>query len=125
MTDAIRRAAARRTETPNAVMTTLASPTQGNAAGLALWQVEMGAGGTGPDHVFDVEQIWTWLTGSATVSVDARPIDVRDGDTLVIPAGVPRRVSTEAGFTAIVAATAGARATTPGGAEPVLPAWIA
>ncbi|MFC7620752.1 cupin domain-containing protein [Microlunatus sp. GCM10028923] len=124
MTDAIRRADARRTETPNAVMITLASPTQGNS-GLALWQVEMEAGKTGPDHTFDVEQIWTWLSGSATVSVDARPIDVRDGDTLVIPAEVPRRVHTDAGFTAIVAAAAGARASTPGGGDPVLPPWIA
>lgn len=124
MTDAIRRADARRTETPNAVMTTLASPTQGNA-GFALWQVEMGAGKTGPDHAFDVEQIWTWLSGAATVAVESRPIDVREGDTLVIPAGVSRRVHTEAGFTAIVAAAAGARATTPGGTDPVLPAWIA
>ena len=34
----------RRTETPNATMTTLASPTLGSTAGLSMWQVEMAAG---------------------------------------------------------------------------------
>lgn len=124
MTDVIRSTEARRTETPNAVMTTLASPTQGNA-GMALWRVEMEAGKTGPDHAFDVEQVWTWLSGSATVSVASEPITVAEGDTLVIPAAVPRQVSTDDGFTAIVAAGAGAQATTPQGTDPVLPAWIA
>jgi hypothetical protein len=43
-----------------------------------------------------------------------------------MPAGVPRQVHADpdAGFTAVVAAQAGARASVPGG-EPVLPAWIA
>ena len=31
----------RRTETQNAVMTTLASPTQGDASVLSMWQVDM------------------------------------------------------------------------------------
>ncbi|GAB3762143.1 cupin domain-containing protein [Microlunatus parietis] len=124
MTDAISRADARRTETPNAVMTTLASPTQGTTS-LAVWRVEMKAGKTGPDHAFDAEQVWTWLSGAATVSVDARAIDVREGDTLVIPAGVWRQVHTDAGFTAVVAAAGGSRVTTKDGRDPFVPPWIA
>ena len=53
----VRAAQARRTETPNALMTTLASPSQGPTAGLSMWLVEMRAGQQGPAHVFDTEQI--------------------------------------------------------------------
>ena len=49
----IRCGEARRTETPNAVMTTLASPTLGGAR-QALWRVDMTGGQAGPLHAFDV-----------------------------------------------------------------------
>ena len=39
MIDVVRAADTRRTETPNATMTTLASPTLGASGGLSLWQV--------------------------------------------------------------------------------------
>ncbi|HTS99814.1 MAG TPA: cupin domain-containing protein [Streptosporangiaceae bacterium] len=121
----IRRAERRRTETPNAVMTTLASPSQGGA-GQALWRVDMRPGQAGPPHAFDAEQVWTVLDGGATVDLDGQPLAVGPGDTVVMPAGVPRRVTADpaAGLAAIVAAPAGARASTPGG-EKLVPAWIA
>ena len=37
-------AAMRRTETPNAVMTTLASPTQGPTGRISLWKIAMRPG---------------------------------------------------------------------------------
>ncbi|WP_433555581.1 cupin domain-containing protein [Pseudonocardia xinjiangensis] len=121
----IRHADSRRTTTPNAVVTTHASPTQGGSA-LAVWRVEMAAGAAGPQHSFDVEQVWTALDGAATVDLDGETLTVQVGDTVVMPVGVQRRVHADAtaGFTAVVAAPAGARATVPGG-DPVLPAWIA
>ncbi|MBN9103167.1 MULTISPECIES: cupin domain-containing protein [unclassified Pseudonocardia] len=120
----VRHADARRTATPNAVMTTLASPTQGGT-GLAVWQVRMDPGASGPPHRFDAEQVWTVLTGSARIELDGAEHAVGEGDTVVMPAGVPRRVHAgERPFTAVVAAPAGARATADG-ADPVLPAWIA
>ncbi|MFD4396036.1 cupin domain-containing protein [Kitasatospora sp. NPDC058478] len=133
----IRHADARRTETPNAVMTTYASPTQGSTT-LALWQVDMTAGKSGPLHAMDVEQIWTLLTGTATVTLPDGPVPLTAGDTLVLPADLARRITTADGFTAIVAGPSPAHAynpdaVTPEGAcglaprdaERLLPPWIA
>jgi quercetin dioxygenase-like cupin family protein len=118
---------ARRTETPNAVMTTLASPTLG-AAGRSLWRVDMRAAQAGPEHVFDVEQIWTAMSGRATVEVDGERIELAEGDTIVISPNATRRVVADdhgAGFSAIVTAAAGARASLPDGTDRGVPAWIA
>jgi quercetin dioxygenase-like cupin family protein len=121
----IRHADSRRTETPNAVMTTLASPEQGGAA-TAVWRVDMLPGQAGPLHGIDAEQVWTVLDGSATVELD--------GETLTV---APRRVATgdQAGFAAVVVAPAGMRAypldgttvsaacAVPSG-DKVIPAWV-
>ena len=133
----IRRAETRRTETPNAVMTTLASPTQGGA-GQAVWRVDMRPGQAGPLHAIDTEQVWTVLDGGATVELDGQAHTVGPGDTLILPADAPRRVSADpvAGFAAIAVAPAGTRAYTldgtrvaPGCAVPdgdkLIPAWVA
>ena len=118
-------AAARRTETPNAVMTTLASPTQGGAA-HALWRVDMAPGQAGPAHAFDVEQVWTVLGGGATLALRGAEHALAAGDTVVIPAAAERQVSAgPAGFAAIVTATPGARATLPDGTDRGVPPWIA
>jgi quercetin dioxygenase-like cupin family protein len=116
---------ARRTTTPNATMTTFASPTQGSAC-LAVWRVDMAPGAIGPEHSFDVEQVWTVLEGRADIELDGTRHVVTPGDTVAMPASVSRRVyaDPERGFSAVVAAPAGARASVAGG-EPVLPAWIA
>ena len=121
----ISHAETRRTETPNAVMTTLASPTQGGA-GQSVWRVDMRAGAAGPPHAFDTEQVWTVLEGGATIELGGETVAVAPGDTGVLPADVPRRVFADAGqgFTAIVAAPAGGCAATPDGTR-VVPAWIA
>ena len=133
----IRRAETRRTETPNAVMTTLASPTQGGA-GQAVWRVDMRPGQTGPLHAIDTEQVWTVLDGGATVELDGQALTLGPGDTIILPADAPRRVSADpvAGFAAIAVAPAGTRAYTldgtrvaPGCAVPdgdkLIPAWVA
>ncbi|MFJ2861516.1 cupin domain-containing protein [Kitasatospora sp. NPDC087314] len=133
----IRHTDARRIETPNAVMTTYASPTQGSTA-LAMWKVDMEAGKSGPLHAMDVEQIWTFVTGSATVELADGPVTVAAGDTLVLPADVARQITTADGFTAVVAGPSPAHvynpdAVTPPGAcglapkddERLLPPWIA
>ncbi|MET8676741.1 cupin domain-containing protein [Streptomyces sp. NPDC004647] len=120
-------------------MTTLASSTQGDTAGLAVWRVEMRAGQSGPAHAFDSEQVWTVLEGGATVELGGEPFGVATGDTVVMPADVRRRVISDArtGFTAIVATRAGARAHVEGAAgqgapacavadgDRLLPAWVA
>jgi quercetin dioxygenase-like cupin family protein len=107
----IRHADSRRTETPNAVMTTLASPTQGGA-GHSVWRVDMRPGQSGPLHAIDTEQVWTVLDGGTTVELNVRAHAVGPGDTMVMPADAPRRVSADpaAGFAAIVVAPPGTRA---------------
>ncbi|MEU9884775.1 cupin domain-containing protein [Sphaerisporangium sp. NPDC051011] len=132
----IRDAENRRTETPNAVMTTFASPTQGGA-GLSLWRVDMEPGQAGPPHAFDAELVWTVLAGTATVRLGDETFTITSGDTVIMPADVPRQVAAGTGLSVIAAAPAGARAYTiddavdvkPGCALPdgdkLLPAWIA
>ncbi|MBF6358355.1 cupin domain-containing protein [Nocardia higoensis] len=115
----------RRTETPGGVMTTLASPTQGGAS-AALWRVDVPPHTSGPVHEFDVEQIWTVLTGSLVVDLDGHSHDAAEGDTIVLPAGARRQISSgPEGYGAIVTAPAGARARTPQSDAPIVPAWIA
>ncbi|MFB8280590.1 cupin domain-containing protein [Nocardia colli] len=115
----------RRTETPGGVMTTLASPTQGGSS-LALWRVEVPADKAGPVHFIDTEQIWTLVAGRATIDLDGTKITAAEGDTVILPANVLRQVSTgDEGFTAIVTASAGAKAGVPGGDTLVVPPWIA
>jgi quercetin dioxygenase-like cupin family protein len=121
----IHRTQARRTETPNAVMTTLASPTVGGAE-RSLWRVDMAPGQSGPPHRFDAEQIWTALSGAATVEVADVSHAVEAGDTIVIPAHLPRRILADraAGFSAIVTAGPQARAAMADGTDRGIPAWI-
>jgi len=132
----IRHADSRRTETPNAVMTTLASPSQGGA-GHAIWRVDMRPGQAGPLHAIDTEQVWTVLDGGASVELDGELLTVAPGDTLILPADAPRRFTADpqAGFAAIAAAPAGTRAYTLDGTrvgtecaapdgEKLIPAWV-
>lgn len=116
----------RRSETPAGVMTTLASPTLGGAE-HSLWRVDVAPGAPkGPMHVFDVEQVWTFLAGSATVDLDGQSHIIEAGDTVVMPAGAERQVTPdpETGFAALVTAPAGAKAGVPGGGEGTTPPWI-
>lgn len=108
----IRSAEARRTRTPNAVMTTLASPAQG-ASPQSLWRVEAAPGATGPSHTNTRPQVWTILTGAATVEIAGEPTELAAGDTVVIPADVPRRVlaDTATGYTAFCMGPADAQVT--------------
>jgi quercetin dioxygenase-like cupin family protein len=121
----VRPAQARRTQTPNAVMTTLASPSLGASQGLSLWRVEMEPGQRGPVHVFDSEQVWHLLDGRAEITVDGAVVPLAAGDSLVLPAGAVRQV-TAAGPTAfLVCGHAAAVVTVPGEDAPRgTPPWI-
>ncbi|MEV1167309.1 cupin [Nonomuraea sp. NPDC049784] len=106
----------RRTETPNGVMTTLASPTQGGA-GQAVWRVDARPGMVGPVHAFDAELVWTWLDGTAVVELGGERVEVGAGDTMVLPANVSRQMFADPvrGFVSIVVAPPGAEAYNPDG----------
>lgn len=94
------------TTTPNATMTTLASPTLGDSR-LSLWQVEMNPGVTGPLHAFAEQVTWAITHGTGTLTTDdgAAPVPLQPGTTLVLDGGRMRRFTAgPAGFTAVVAA---------------------
>ncbi|WP_460308915.1 cupin domain-containing protein [Actinocorallia aurea] len=85
----VRSSEVRRTSTPAATMTTLASPTLGQAA-TSVWRVDAAPGASdGPLHVIDAEQVWTFLSGTAIVEAGGRAETLAAGDTIVIPAGHP------------------------------------
>lgn len=121
----VRSAQVRRTETPNAVMTTFASPTQGASQGLSLWQVDMRAGQQGPEHVFDSEQVWHVQEGEARFTVDGQAATLAAGDSLVLPAGTTRQVSAVTAVRIVVCGHGGAVVTVPGEAQSRgTPPWI-
>ncbi|HMH90235.1 MAG TPA: cupin domain-containing protein [Streptosporangiaceae bacterium] len=133
----IRAEESRRTQAPSGLVTTLASPTQGGA-GLAVWRMDITPGAAGPVHAYDTEQVWTVISGAATVELDGGAVTVAPGDTLVIPAGATRQMiaDPQAGVSAISITPAGTRAYTPGGpvqvdphcalpeGDKLIPAWV-
>ncbi|MFB9662711.1 cupin domain-containing protein [Glycomyces mayteni] len=122
----VRSAQTRRTATPAAVMTTLASPTLGGAP-HPLWRVEAAPGAAGPLHLIDADQVWAFTTGTAEVEVDGERTQAAAGDTLVVPAGAARRFTPgPEGFTAIVTGPAGMRASMPASPDEKIDiAWAA
>ncbi|RSN03034.1 cupin [Nonomuraea sp. WAC 01424] len=107
---------ARRTRTPNALMTTLASPSQGGA-GQAMWRVDAVPGMEGPVHAVAGELVWTWLEGGAVVELGGERFEVGPGDTMVLPADVSRQMFADPGrgFVSIVVASPGTEVYNPGG----------
>ena len=124
-TSLVRAGRARQTETPNALMTTLASPSQGPTAGLSMWLVEMRAGQQGPPHVFNTEQIWHLLEGEVEVAADTERLVLGPGDTVVLRAGTERQVSARTDARLVVCGRGDAVVHVPGEAAPRgTPPWI-
>lgn len=120
----------RSTATPNATMTTLASPTLGDAH-ASVWLVEMHGGATGPAHAFAGELVWTITRGTARLTTGdpdrpAEEVDLGAGDTVVLPGGELRRFAAGPdGFSAVVAGAAPGEVTRVGGEPAGVPAWVA
>lgn len=100
-------------ETPNAVMTTLASPTL-NGAAVAVWRVEMTPGAVGPAHLVDVDQVLTVETGTLEIELEGAVRAVDAGETVLLRAGAHRRVRATGATTmrALVASAPRATAST-------------
>jgi quercetin dioxygenase-like cupin family protein len=115
----------RRTETPNAVMTTLASPTQGPTDQLSVWRVHMQAGQQGPWHVFDSEQVWHVLAGELDVALGGQTTRLRAGDAVVLPAKAERQISAVTAIEVIACGWGSAVVSAPGEDAPRgTPPWI-
>jgi quercetin dioxygenase-like cupin family protein len=115
----------RRTETPNAVMNTLASPSQGATRDLSMWTVQMRAGQRGPLHSFDSEQIWHLLDGKVQIVTDGKQFALGVGDTAVLAAGLERQVTALSDAQMLVCGRGTAVASVSGEAAPRgVPAWI-
>lgn len=126
MPEPSRASTGRRTETPAGVMTTLASPTQGESERLSLWHVDMKAGRAGPLHVFDSEQLWTVTRGRVRIALREEPMELASGDTAVLPAGLERQITALEDTAMIVCGYGNAVASVPGEDEPRgTPPWIA
>jgi quercetin dioxygenase-like cupin family protein len=118
----IRRADQRVHDTPNAAMTTLASPTLGGAA-QSVWWVRMRPDQVGPEHVMDREQVWTVVAGAVTVEPFGA---LAEGDAIVLPAGAVRQVRPGPdGVSALVTGPGDSRAVLPDGTDRGVPDWIA
>lgn len=116
----------RHTQTPNATMRTLASPTLGPTAGLSLWQVEMAPGAQGPRHLFDSEQVWTVLDGTISVEAGDGACELGAGDTIVLAGGAERQISAHTAVRLLVCGHGDAIARVPGEDTPRgTPPWIA
>ncbi|MEU6860046.1 cupin domain-containing protein [Glycomyces sp. NPDC046736] len=122
----VRATETRRTETPAAVMTTLASPTLGEAA-QPVWKVEAAPGAPGPVHGIDADQVWSLIAGSVEVTVETESATLTAGDTIIVPAGAERRFAAGPdGFTALVTGPAGMHAFMPADPEKKIDlAWAA
>jgi quercetin dioxygenase-like cupin family protein len=120
----VRPADARRTETPNAIMTTLASPSLGGPTTISLWRVAIAAGDSGPDHTFDSDQIWHLVSGSATFVVNGNRLDLDTGDTIRIAGHAARQVAAARDAEFVVCGRSDAQVSTPTGSHTGTPAWI-
>ena len=118
----------RSTSTPNAVMTTLASPSLARTDDLSMWKVAMAHGQQGPIHRFDVEQIWTVLAGRPAVEMAGETIHLAAGDTVAVPAEVVRRFTAPDDDVEFLVCGRGSGLATPvvdgEAGESVNPAWI-
>jgi quercetin dioxygenase-like cupin family protein len=108
---------ARRTETPNAALASLATPTMGSKE-LSAWRVTMRAGAQGPVHAIDREQVWMPLTGELEFIVDGRGTAAGPGQAVILPVGEVRQVKVLDGpAEALVCMAIGGVATLPGNSE--------
>jgi quercetin dioxygenase-like cupin family protein len=112
-------------ELPGARFTTLAAPSRG-CAETAVCTVEVLPGVEPAPHQVTREEIFVGLAGEALVVLGGDEHALREGDTLVVPAGITFAIAAAgaAPFRAIVCLPVGGQAVMPGG-EPFTPPWAA
>src|SRR3954470_18056277 len=114
---------ARVVETPAATMRTYASPSTAVPSPVAVWRTEMAAGGTGPLHVVDIDQVVVVVAGQLRAEVDGRELVVPAGDSALLPAGVARRLGAGSGDLVTVTAAQPGGTARIGSGDPVVVPW--
>lgn len=115
---------ARITETPNATMTTIASPTVSGSS-TSMWLVNMLSDATGPVHAMDSEQSWYVLSGTMQCEIDGDIHRLEAGDSLRVSGRVTRQFTAITDVTMMVTGESAATASTGDGSNPVVPPWLA
>jgi quercetin dioxygenase-like cupin family protein len=115
----------RTTTTPNATMTTCATPEQGRS-GLAVWITAMAPGAQGPWHRLDGEQVLTVLSGAMSLDHAGTSVRLGPGDIAVLPADEDRRITADAteGVEMACAAPRPLRALDGEGTDHGIPDWM-
>jgi|SRR5690348_5792068 len=101
----------------------LAAPSRGSRE-TSVWRVSIAPGAPGTPHSVDREEIFVALAGSAIVSLAGERLELRSGDTLVVPAGQLFALANPgaSAFEALAVAPVGVRAQLPNG-EAFAPPW--
>lgn len=125
LTTVVRANDIRVSETPNAVMTTLASPSLNGTQGLSMWRVRAREGVVGRVHAFDSEQIWTLVCGRASFLVEGETFSLAPGDTIHLAANATRQMMIAADAEFIVTGHGAAKVIAHGSAsDGITPPWI-
>jgi mannose-6-phosphate isomerase-like protein (cupin superfamily) len=100
----------------------LAAPSRG-ARETCAWRLTLAPGASSPDHTLDREEVFVALAGEARATLDGESHAVREGDGLIVPAGVAFTIenSGDRPFEAIACLPVGGRATVAG--ESAAPPW--
>lgn len=121
----VRSTKTRRSETSGGVITTLVSPTLSGPTATSLWRVELKAGQSGPVHYIDSPQIWTVLSGRASIRVQGESHELEIGDTIVINGSSERQIVATEDTTFLVCGQSDAKASLTADTPGVTPLWIA
>lgn len=100
----------------------LAAPSRGSAE-LTTYRVRLDPGSAMPAHRHDHEEVFTLVSGSATVVLDDEEHLIGPGDTVIVPSGTEHYAYSQTDHADFVAAVpAGTSFTVPDG-EDRLPDW--
>lgn len=118
-------ASARISTTPNATMTTLASPTLSGSTFASIWQTSMIAGAKGPLHSFDSEQIVVVLEGRIEILLDGTSITMEKGSALTVAGDTLRQIAAVSDCRFLFTGAFDACVSVPGESAPrSTPEWI-
>jgi mannose-6-phosphate isomerase-like protein (cupin superfamily) len=108
---------------PGLLVTGLAAPSRG-ARESSVWRLEVAPGAAGVEHTVDREEIFVALGGTALATLGGERLELRPGDTFVVPKGELFSIGNPGAvpFEALAVAPVGVRAAMPDG-ETFAPPW--